>query len=555
VQEGRTATLLVDGEGTVLMASRGAARIFGARPEDLEGLRLSELLAAPHPAEIAAGLVRLRRGGVAGGSLRIHGAVRERGGSLAPIAMHLSLSAADPGDRAGLSPLTVLVTIHPPAASGPVPAVRPWTGLDDADPDPVALIRRGVILEASEGLLRMAGLPSGSLTGWPIGNLVAAEDLLPVVASLRSVEEGTERAMSFGFRLMRAGGREPIEVDASARRVVRDSRAAVALVLRDVSAQVRTARRALEALDRLESALTEADETVRGAEEVRASRDELKRLHDEVRLANEGLERRLEESRRLGLNLRSLSEMKSRLMANVSHELQTPLVSIKGFTEMLLSRRLGEITGEQQEGLEVALRNINRLIGMIDGLLALARGEEGASRDLALAGVRLSGLVDEAVRLLEPDARRRSIRIRSEVPDDLVVRVDRDKMMQVFVNLLSNAIKYNRDGGDVAIAASVRHGDAARVSISDTGIGMTREQKERIFDRFYRSHEAAAGAPGTGLGLPIAREILARHGALLRVESREGKGSTFSFALALDPEGATPPDRRVEVAGDQLLED
>ncbi len=254
------------------------------------------------------------------------------------------------------------------------------------------------------------------------------------------------------------------------------------------------------------------------------------------------------------LSLRSLSEMKSRLMANVSHELQTPLVSIKGFTEMLLGRRLGAITGEQQEGLEVALRNINRLIGMIDGLLALARGEEGP--DLAIATVSLPGMVEEVVRLMEPDARRRNIRIHAEIPETLHVRVDRDRMMQVLVNLVSNAIKYNREGGEVVIGAAARHGESARVSIRDTGSGMSREQMERIFDRFYRTQEAAAGAPGTGLGLAIAREILARHGSLLRVESREQKGSTFSFTLALPQKGESPvEDRRIEVAGDHRRED
>jgi len=129
-------------------------------------------------------------------------------------------------------------------------------------------------------------------------------------------------------------------------------------------------------------------------------------------------------------------------------------------------------------------------------------------------------------------------------------------MMQVFVNLVSNAIKYNREGGEVAISASARHGESARVSIRDTGSGMTREQMERIFDRFYRTQEAAAGAPGTGLGLAIAREILARHGSLLRVESREQKGSTFSFTLAMPRKGESPvEDRRIEVTEDQRRED
>jgi len=555
VQDGKAATLLVDGDGTILMASRDAAHLFGSRPEDLEGLRLEEILDAPRPSDfgaaLGAALARICRG--AAGSLHLRGALRERGGIIAPLDLHLSLAGVGPARPHGAAPVTVLVALRRAAAQAAAPA---HASLTEAEPDPAALVQGGVIVEFSPSLLALLGLASGTLAGWPIGHLVAGEDLLPVIATLRGVEAGEERAASLGFHLARAGGLNPLEVVARARRVTRDGHPAVLLVLQDVSASVRTARRAIEALDRLESALGEAHEAVRGAEDTRLARDQLLRLHEEVRLANEGLESRLEDSERLNLNLRSLSEMKSRLMANVSHELQTPLVSIKGFTEMLLGRRLGEITVEQQEGLEVALRNINRLIGMIDGLLALARGEEKPALSLAIATVSLPEMVDEVVRLMEPDARRRNIRIQVAIPDGLNVQADRNQMMQVFVNLVSNAIKYNREGGEVAISASARHGESARVSIRDTGSGMTREQMERIFDRFYRTQEAAAGAPGTGLGLAIAREILARHGSLLRVESREQKGSTFSFTLAMPRKGESPvEDRRIEVTEDQRRED
>ena len=551
MQDGKAATLLVDGDGTILMASRDAAHLFGSRPEDLEGLRLEEIFNAPRASDFGAALARICRGAV--GSLHLRGALRERGGGLAPLDLHLSLAGVGPARPHGAAPVTVLVALRRAAAQAAAPA---HASLTEAEPDPAALVQGGVIVEFSPSLLALLGLASGTLAGWPIGHLVAAEDLLPVIATLRGVEAGEERAASLGFHLARAGGLDPLEVVGRARRVTRDGHPAVLLVLQDVSASVRTARRAIEALDRLESALGEAHEAVRGAEETRLARDQLLRLHQEVRLANEGLESRLEDSERLNLNLRSLSEMKSRLMANVSHELQTPLVSIKGFTEMLLGRRLGEITVEQQEGLEVALRNINRLIGMIDGLLALARGEERPALSLAIATVSLPGIVDEVVRLMEPDARRRNIRIQVAIPESLHVRADRNQMMQVFVNLVSNAIKYNREGGEVAISASARHGESARVSIRDTGSGMTREQMERIFDRFYRTQEAAGGAPGTGLGLAIAREILARHGSLLRVESREQKGSTFSFTLAMPRKGESPvEDRRIEVTEDQRRED
>ncbi len=289
MQDGRAATLLVDGDGTILMASRHAAEFFGSRPEDLEGLRLEEILDAPRPAEIGAALARLGRGAL--GVLHLRGGIRERGGSIAPVDLHLSLSGSGPARPHGASPVTVLVALRRAVAVPAAPARAAC--LAGAEPDPAALVQGGSIVEVSPSLLRLVGLASGTLAGWPIGNLVAAEDLLPVIATLRAVESGQERAASLGFHLARAGGRDPLEVAARARRVVRDEQPAVLLVMQDVSASVRTARRAIAALDRLESALGAAREVARGAEETRLDRDQLRRLHDEVRLANEGLESRL----------------------------------------------------------------------------------------------------------------------------------------------------------------------------------------------------------------------------------------------------------------------
>ncbi|MFQ5701260.1 MAG: ATP-binding protein [Acidobacteriota bacterium] len=253
---------------------------------------------------------------------------------------------------------------------------------------------------------------------------------------------------------------------------------------------------------------------------------------EELRLANEGLERRLDRLARVNRELSDLDEMKSELLANVTHELQAPLVSIRGFTEMILGGHLGAINDEQQHGLEVALRNVDRLIGLIDDLLAFARGMGTISRP-ALEVFELEPLVDEAVTLLRPDAERRGIRIRSEGMAGRRVRGDRDQIAQVLLNLLGNAIKYNRDAGRVTIRAEPRGTDKVRVSIQDTGIGLTPEEQSRIFDRYYRSETVKRSRRGAGIGLAIVRDILRGHGSVIRVESEVGKGGTFSFVLPL----------------------
>jgi len=286
------------------------------------------------------------------------------------------------------------------------------------------------------------------------------------------------------------------------------------------------------------------EEMKRSAEEARHAREELERLHEELRLANEGLERRMTQMQRLNDDLKVLNGMKSNLLANVSHELQTPLVSIKGFTEMILKGHLGGVTPEQEQGLEVALRNVNRLIGMIENLMAFARSQ---SADTAprLTVFPLAEVVAEAVALVSDAASRRGIAIEVDLPPDgLPVRADRDRTVQVFINLIGNAVKYNKDGGRVTVRASAGRQGGARVEVRDTGIGIPRSDLDHVFDRSFRASNAPGDVEGSGIGLALVRDILRGHGCVIRVESEEGKGSVFSFSLPLARSAdAAPPPR------------
>jgi PAS domain S-box-containing protein len=268
-----------------------------------------------------------------------------------------------------------------------------------------------------------------------------------------------------------------------------------------------------------------------------ASEKELQAAVTELRAAREDLANRNSQLEKLNQELRSLDEMKSSLLANVSHELQTPLVLIKGYTEMILKRKIGPLTPEQEKGLTVALRNIDRLVEMIDNLLDFSRMERGEA-SLQLEEFPLWQVVDEVIELVREKIRSRGIYVTTEYEtDDLMVKADRAKISQVFLNLLSNAIKFNREGGRITLRVKAGARGMLEVEVQDTGIGIPPEAQGRIFDRFYQVDSSSRKKyEGTGIGLSIVREILSMHGCDIRVESRVGEGTTFTFGI---PRGAS----------------
>ena len=250
---------------------------------------------------------------------------------------------------------------------------------------------------------------------------------------------------------------------------------------------------------------------------------------------NKDLEGRSRQADALASELQRLNSMKSDLLANVSHELQTPLVSIRGYTEMILKGRLGAVTEEQRKGLSLSMRNIDRLIGMIDNLLAFARMDRGTT-ELRLSEFPLRSVVEDSLETLRGRMEARGIRVTVRLPEpEAVIRADRDKVVQVFLNVVGNAVKFNRDGGAIEIAAVTSPPGYVSVRVRDTGAGIEREALDHVFDRFYRA-EGGEGKEGTGLGLSIVRGLLELHGCSIRAESEPGRGSAFTFTLPL----ATP---------------
>jgi len=228
-------------------------------------------------------------------------------------------------------------------------------------------------------------------------------------------------------------------------------------------------------------------------------------------------------------NLRRLDEMKSGLLSVVSHELKTPLTSIRMAMHLLLEERIGPLTAKQTELLVAARDDSDRLHKIIEGLLDMGRLESG-SVELDLKPQSAEKLVNEAVGFLESAFHDRGINVEIDVPADTPpVLADPARMDHVFSNLLGNALKFTPPGGVVRVAATTED-NVVRFSIEDTGPGIAPQHLARIFDRFYRV--AGPTQPGgAGLGLAIAKEIVQAHGGQIQVHSQLGQGSQFSFTL------------------------
>jgi NtrC-family two-component system sensor histidine kinase KinB len=230
-------------------------------------------------------------------------------------------------------------------------------------------------------------------------------------------------------------------------------------------------------------------------------------------------------------NLRRLDEMKSGLLSVVSHELKTPLTSIRMAIHLLLEERVGPLTPKQGELVTAAREDSDRLDRIIAGLLDMGRLESGHV-ELDLRPVSPEQLIADGVDPLRAAFHDKGVSLSIEVPPDVpAVSVDSVRMGHVFSNLLTNALKFTGPGGEVRVSAEVDQNDQVRFTVADTGTGIGAEYLPRVFDRFFRVPGQAASS-GAGLGLAIARDIVHAHGGTIEVASDVGKGARFSFTLS-----------------------
>jgi signal transduction histidine kinase len=216
-------------------------------------------------------------------------------------------------------------------------------------------------------------------------------------------------------------------------------------------------------------------------------------------------------------------------LAGVAHDLRTPLGALKLATGRFAPGRAAPSEDQVRQAAVLVARQVERLDRMVGDLLDVARAESGAL-ELKTGEHDLRALAAESVDLLRATAPERALRL--EAPDcPVTVRCDPVRIGQVLTNLLANALKYSPSGGEVEVVVAERAG-AAEVSVSDRGVGISREEQQRIFEPFQRSRGAAASdIPGVGLGLFVTRRIVEAHGGSIAIESAEGLGSTFTVRL------------------------
>jgi two-component system, NtrC family, sensor histidine kinase KinB len=226
---------------------------------------------------------------------------------------------------------------------------------------------------------------------------------------------------------------------------------------------------------------------------------------------------------------RLLDEVKSNLVATVSHELKTPLTSIRLAQHLLLEEAAGPLSPKQLELLLDARENSELLLGRVNNLLDLTRLEHGHEQ-LDIRPEPPADLLASAAEMIRPRAGEKGIEVVLETPADLpLVAADAPKLAHAFANLLDNALTYTDRGGRITLGAAA--GDrGVTFRFSDTGIGIPSEYLPRVFDRFFRVPGQSRGS-GTGLGLAIAREIVTAHGGIIGCESSAGYGTVFHFTL------------------------
>jgi signal transduction histidine kinase len=257
---------------------------------------------------------------------------------------------------------------------------------------------------------------------------------------------------------------------------------------------------------------------------------------DEVRALGQSLNR-------MSAQVQATQQAQRDFLANVSHELKTPLTSIQGFAQAMLDGAVDSPDGVRRSA-NIIYAEADRLRRLVEGLLDLARLDAGL-RALQRAPLDLRQLLAAVLDKFSLRAREKGVTLQAELPAALPAMIgDADRLAQVFTNLLDNALKHTPSGGSVTLSAGLVP-DGIEIAVRDTGPGIPPDDLSRIFERFYQVDKSRARSGGVGLGLTITKEIVEAHGGSLRVESAVGRGSAFRVRLPpAQPDDSTIAKRR-----------
>ncbi|MDZ7721755.1 MAG: response regulator [candidate division KSB1 bacterium] len=233
--------------------------------------------------------------------------------------------------------------------------------------------------------------------------------------------------------------------------------------------------------------------------------------------------------------LKKLDILKSQFVNMAAHELKAPLAAVQGYLDLIIDRSLGDNLDSYQTYLERSHDRLEALISMINDLLNISRMEAGKVRR-EIEQVDLAGLLKDKIELFTKEIKQKNLQLDIRLQKDFMVKCDREEIERVFNNLISNAVKYNKENGTISIKAG-KDGHYAKVSVSDTGIGLQPDEKDRLFEEFYRAkNKFTRKITGTGLGLSIVKRIIDANAGKIIVESEFEKGTTFTVFLPLETE-------------------
>ena len=272
---------------------------------------------------------------------------------------------------------------------------------------------------------------------------------------------------------------------------------------------------------------------VRTNDELESLADAFNAMAGQLRESYAGLEQKIEERTHelAGANalLAAASQHKSEFLSRMSHELRTPLNAIIGFSDVLLTGSYGTLNGKQRDYLQDVLTSGQHLLSLINDILDLSKVEAGRM-ELEISTFSLPQALQSGVTIVRESASLHGITLSVSCDEGLeTIRGDARKIRQVIFNLLANAVKFTPDGGNIEVRARALDGEA-RVSVRDTGLGISPEEQVRLFEEFHQT-ASARGREGTGLGLSLAKKFVELHGGRIWVESVLGEGSTFTFSL------------------------
>lgn len=256
---------------------------------------------------------------------------------------------------------------------------------------------------------------------------------------------------------------------------------------------------------------------------------------NEIMMLNSGLEDKInvatEQLRASNKKLKALDKSKDEFISLTSHQLRTPLTTIKGYLSMLLDGDAGELTPQQRKLLEETFNSSQRMVHLISDFLNISRIQTGRF-ELELTDVNLSDVLDEEIQLLRISASPRRITLDYQKPDDFpVLQLDESKLRQVMMNFIDNAIHYSTSGSKIQISLVARQSEI-EFRVKDYGIGVPKAEQHKLFVKFARATNARKQRPdGTGIGLFMAKKAVVALGGSIIFESVEGKGSTFGFVI------------------------